>query len=483
MPTLRTQSIPANASTILSLQRSDTASWFLREDIHRALIYKVEGNSQSVTRLGFLHPIDAVILALFDGRRDFSSVEAVVRYLFDLPESRARIAVLDVLHRWHEAMEEGHRPEFPRYDPSQFVVSAEEIDLTRQRLYKPLTLTFHVSDDCMRDCIYCNVEKRRAQGLTLLPIGRWRDLASEARSLGVASVLLGGGDPFMSRDICAIVGFFIDQHIQPTVSTKSYISDRTAARLAQLGLNRIQISIDAANETIADFLTNSKGSHHHAVRSIENLIGRGIRVRTNSVLTPYNVRQAPDLARFLIGLGVDAVHMTCYGSSMYSSAPDGLFVEVSDSQWLHQEIANLSKERNSTGQVSFNYAVDPQFLSQRERKERFRTRAFCSAGRWGFVGHSDGKVTLCDELPVREPFIVGDLTHQSIMDVWQSPLIEQLIFPPQDMFAGTVCHECTEFEACHLGKGRCFRDALKAFGVFHAPTPDCPRAPVGRRLC
>jgi radical SAM protein with 4Fe4S-binding SPASM domain len=225
-------------------------------------------------------------------------------------------------------------------------------------------------------------------------------------------------------------------------------------------------------------MTGSESFFEQAVATIRNLVAAGLLVRVNIVVTKRNVKQVPDLVRLLFDLGVSMVRSSPMGRSFYVQGTEQLFLDQEEAEWLRSEIKNLKVY----GDVSFGEAIDDSFLSLDEKTKRFAGRAMCTAGRWGLVMHSDGKVTLCDEMPSSPEFVVGDLTHQTISEVWESSQIDQLIYPEQMLFEGTVCDSCEDFEACHHEQGRCFRDALKAYGRFHAPAPSCPKAPIGIRL-
>jgi radical SAM protein with 4Fe4S-binding SPASM domain len=455
--------------------------WAMRNDVRRALIYQQSLDSQAVIGLSLMHPIEAVILALFSGQRTARGVSRDVASLFETPQERAESAVKRVLALRREAVEKNPvRDSF--YNPADFVVPANQIDLSSWRLYKPIMLIMHVSDDCMRNCLYCNVEKRRRSVISEMPVQRWAELAAECRALGVACVQLSGGDPFFRKDAIAIVSTFLDQGIHPLVATKSLISKQAAQKLFCAGLKRIQVSIDAPFLELADRLTGSTGYYPQAVSSIQNSLEAGITVRTNTVVTALNVRYVPQLVRFLAGLGVDMISLTQFGSSLYVDHNRELFLSTADAEWLKSQMPGLQQEIGPRSVTRFSYHLDASFTDPNERARIFAERSRCTAGRWAMVIHSDGKVTLCDEMPLQPAFVVGDVSRQSIADVWESPLIASLTRPSQGDFAGTVCHGCIEFEVCHSDKGRCFRDAYKAFGKFHAPMPLCPRAPAGTRL-
>jgi MoaA/NifB/PqqE/SkfB family radical SAM enzyme len=467
---------------VLALKADGDTRWCLRDDVRRVVIYELTTETEDINKCGLLHPTEAVILALFDGERTIADVDCRVEYLFEVDATVARTMVDNLLKRWKEALQEGKPPGGNIYDPAKFVIPADQVDLQTPRLYKPLSLNCHLSDDCMRHCIYCNVQKARTQDLNLLPLARWEQLAEECAELEMPCLTLAGGDPFMRPDMERIIGFFLRRGLHPFLVTKSLIRPDRAQRLAEMGIRRMQISMDAPVPYLADMLTGSHGFFAEVTASIRNLTAAGIIVRVNSVITHFNVRQVPRLIDLLFGLGISTISLTCFARSLYLSEEENadLFPDANDRQWLEGMYARRSAEERH--RVHLQTPKDSSEYSVEEKYIRFPERPVCSAGRWGLIVRSDGKVTLCDELPPTESELVGDLSHQSLMEVWRSQRLDELVSPSRKKFVGTVCYDCEDFDRCHQDRGRCVRDALKAYGQFYAPVPDCPRAPTAPRL-
>jgi len=468
-------------SSILGLKRSGNMVWGLRNDVRRAILYECMEDIQGINRVGYIHPAEAVLIAHFNGRRTIQQVETEIAEAFDIPPEAACAEVDSLLKRWGDCFDPNCGPDVPQYNPQDFVVPAEEIDLTSRRLYKPLSLLLHVSDDCMRKCIYCNVEKRPTKSTRELSLARIEELIAEMKRIPTVTTILGGGDPFMRREIMEILQMFFDAKVKFFLTTKSHITRTRAEQLARMGLKQMQISIDAPTAELADFLVGTPGFFHHALDSIRNLRDCGIQVRTNTVLTSHSIQYAHELVTLLAGLGVETIQLGPVGRSLYTDS-EGLLCNFDDVLRLDEQLPEIRNQLPLGVKVNFSYSKDNSLVPVEERAANFPKRAVCSAGRWAMIVLSDGKVILCDELQVKDEHIIGDVTTQSLMEVWHSSRMKDFIFPQREQFQGTACFDCPDFEACHTGPGRCFRDALKAYGSLHAPAPGCPRAPQGPRL-
>jgi MoaA/NifB/PqqE/SkfB family radical SAM enzyme len=464
--------------SIMCLKHSSTSSYCLRHDVRRSLLYETNSEGHTVIRATLIHPTQAILLALFDGRRTLGAVMALGAQIFACTEGEICQAISSLLDSIPDLLMEQNGKADISYEPLAFLVPAHEIDMHSTRLYHPLSLVLRVTETCTRRCRYCYVQNREIPRSKQLPLGRLRELFDECSALNVAEVVLGGGDPLVRSDIVELIGAMIARGIMPFISTKAHVSKDLARNLAGVGLDWIQVSVDSFDPATVDYLTNSRGALAEITDSINNLRNSGISIRANCLLTRVNIHTVPALMRELDTLGVNRVILSKIGLSMYSKESGGLLPRQADLDWL--------RERLLRSESSVTLPIDDSSFendgASGNKLAAFRRRAHCTGGRTSLVAHSDGKVTLCEELPITPDLTVGDLSSNSLLEVWNSPRIAELLHPLRESFAGTVCATCAEFEECHNGPGRCFRDALKAYGSFYSPSPNCPKAPPACRL-
>jgi len=461
----------------------ESSQWHLKHDVKRVLLYETLELGIVINRTSMLTPNEAIIIALFDGKRTIKDVIAIAADIFGETPQKAESSVDAIIGKWSMALEEKSDNSItPQYDPMKFVIPAWKVDNVTKRLFSPISIQFRVSDSCMRNCVYCNIQTKPHEEMNLLPLERWNQLAQEVKEMDICSILLSGGDPFIHKDIVEIIHCFIKQGIHPFVSTKSFISTETSKKLKEINLKEIQISIDAPVSSIADFLTQSPGYFDQIIQTIKNVKEENIKVTTNTVVTSYNILLIPQLIRMLNEMGIKRIKLSQYGRTMFNEHDDTYFVSEKGNAWLNNELEKLKEELPGV-KVSFSYIPDYSTISDvEEKKKKFNNRAICTGCVWAFVVSGDGRVIPCDEIPLTDDNVVGDVRTHSLQEVWDSPKALRYSSPPRDYFKGTVCYECEDFDACHQGKGRCFRDALKAYDSLFAPTPLCWKSPKGRRL-
>lgn len=265
-------------------------------------------------------------------------------------------------------------------------------------------------------------------------------------------------------------------------ATKCELSYRVVKRLADIGIQWVQVSMDCHEPLIADLMTGTKGYLERARRTISRLIQCGINVRVNAVLTSYNVKFVVTFAKWLIRLGVRQINFARYSRSAYRHTSDALFISDADGKHVNEHISALQEHHPDIEITTDADNLDPFTMTQEQRKIIWQQRSVCTAGTQGLTIAPDGKVTICEQLPTVGETCVGDVSKEGIAKVWESERIYELIRPSREKFRGTVCYDCPDFNACHRYQGRCLRDAFRAYGTIWAPAPLCPKAPPGVRL-
>jgi radical SAM protein with 4Fe4S-binding SPASM domain len=251
-----------------------------------------------------------------------------------------------------------------------------------------------------------------------------------------------------------------------------------------MGLDTIQISIDAKSPEIIEKMVGIANYGQRILNTIHYLGEAGIRVRTNSVLTPINTSDVGNLARYLAELPyVFKSSYTCYARSLYCHK-DELFCSLEETEKFKSELDTIKKAFPKKGIFFNGIPSNPYDDDEPRRTANFRNRPMCTANQRSIFVLPDGSVTVCEEIYSHKEFIIGDLNNQSLLEVWNSPRALELDRPDRNKVPDGACRDCVDFTLCRKGTGRCFRDTMKAYGMNHPhwPDPRCPRAPVGNRI-
>ncbi|MFW2440639.1 MAG: radical SAM protein [Arenicellales bacterium] len=351
-----------------------------------------------------------------------------------------------------------------------------------KRLDTPLSLVLLPTYRCTTDCIYCYAERPNKSKAKELPTKRWIEILEEAGRLGVDMVVFSGGDPLTYTGIMKLLKVTKKYGMCYVLPTKTKITQKKAETLARsLSENgEIQISVDSFDPKIAEFMTQTPNYDQRAKDSIRNLINAGLPVRTNTVVTPFNFECLTDLIKALRNLGITRSHITNYNRTHYRH-DDRLLLSAEQIEELNDTVNQLRYELQ-WDELICSAAPRDFSIPGNNTLEEWENRASCSGGHSAMTILPNGHVTLCEQVPDDVSFVVGDVSGQSLQEVWDSQNLMDFIMPKRNLFKGTACEECHEFDKCHGIYGRCFKDSFFTFGKVYAPSPNCPHSEKGIRL-
>lgn len=373
-----------------------------------------------------------------------------------------------------------HSPSFPS-DISALlpnrVTPGEEARLTR-----PLSVYIAFTNRCKFKCSYCYAERPQTTEMSLT---EWIAVFDELQRHGIFIVDIGGTDLFTRSDAIELLQEMVNRQFVFFVSTKSGLSYSTLQRMAHMGIGvdnvpphlqrPIQVSLDSMDEDEAASLTGKPDALRQALHSIDRMIAVGMKPRVKCVLTSRNSNQMRPLTTALVSRGIYSLHFVQYGRSFYRH-DDAYFVTMKQKHALEKEFNQLKQEYPNIDLTYDGVAgSDGSDSTQRFSIQQWDKRNFCSAGRSTMLINPNGDVTLCEQIPHREEHIVGNINTASLMDIWNSERMRNYIYPARERFTGSVCYSCDQFDDCHKGRGRCFREAMFAFGSIYDAPPQCPK--------
>jgi cyclic pyranopterin phosphate synthase len=186
--------------------------------------------------------------------------------------------------------------------------------------YRPLTdpfgrtityLRVSVTDRCDFRCVYCMSEDMtflpKREVLTLEELDR---LCSAFVARGVRKLRLTGGEPLVRRDIMTLFRR-LSRHLAAgdlddlTVTTNGSQLARYAGELADLGVRRVNVSVDTLDPVRFRQITR-RGELDRVMTGIAAARAAGLRVKVNAVaLKGVNEHEFDDMIRWAHGLGMD----------------------------------------------------------------------------------------------------------------------------------------------------------------------------------
>jgi MoaA/NifB/PqqE/SkfB family radical SAM enzyme len=190
-------------------------------------------------------------------------------------------------------------------------------------------LWIYTNYDCNLSCSYCVAEstpQAPRRGLDLETV--WQ-LVDEAVALDFQEVFLTGGEPFILRDIYAMLAYASDRLPTTVLTNGMLLRGKRLDQLADVASDRlvVQVSLDGARPEHHD-PHRGQGSWAGAVEGLQALRERGLRVRVSATITPANQDHLDELRAFCAGLGIEGEDLLIRPTARRGFAREGLEVGV-----------------------------------------------------------------------------------------------------------------------------------------------------------
>ena len=163
-------------------------------------------------------------------------------------------------------------------------------------------LRISVTDRCDLRCQYCMSEKMsflpKADLLTLEELAK---ISHRFIDFGVEKIRISGGEPLVRKDIMELFAQLsprLDQDLSElTLTTNGTQLSKFADRLASLGVQRINLSLDSLDPDVFSKLTR-RDVLSQVLDGIQAAKEAGLKVKINTVLLPDNLAEIPEMMRW-----------------------------------------------------------------------------------------------------------------------------------------------------------------------------------------
>ena len=173
-------------------------------------------------------------------------------------------------------------------------------------------LRVSVTDRCNFRCRYCMPRERFGKEHNFLPKSKIlsyeeiQKFVLACKPLGLSKVRITGGEPLLRRDLPKLVRQISSLDLEVALTTNGSFLSREAARLAEAGLDRVTISLDAIDQELHSIITDSNVPVSDVLEGIADAVRSGLGpVKVNCVVQRgVNESQIPKLVQQFRGTGV-----------------------------------------------------------------------------------------------------------------------------------------------------------------------------------
>ena len=297
-----------------------------------------------------------------------------------------------------------------------------------------------------------------------------------------------GGEVFLYKDWKRLMKLMSQMEYQPLISTKIPMRKEHIDIIKDLNLNirPIQFSLDTMIKDHLYKILNIKDPYYDDVLNMFSLLEENkVDYVIHSVISRFNdsiddIKSLIDFfsdKHYLKKWMLDPAKCSMYNGREYSSYKTTIEKLNAVIECIDKSIAN--------GQITYDVEkpkpiVNMNSISIEKKAKSFADRTMCTANLNALYILPDGKVTVCEELYWHPRFLLGDLTKQSIKEIWNSQKAKDLFFLKQESLQeSSPCRTCEEFKECREYKHICWRETILAYGKDKWDYPDirCPKAP------
>jgi len=329
----------------------------------------------------------------------------------------------------------------------------EEMTLKAMRLNIPLSVQIDLTYRCNERCVHCYLDHNDHGEMTTAEI---KHLLEEMAEAGVFILTMSGGEIFLRKDFFEILEYARQLTFCVKLKTNAIlIREREAARIRELGVESIQISIYSHRPEVHDAITLIPGSLQRSLNAVRFLKSQGLRVIMANVLMTQNVRDYTGVRALAAELGVE-----CTLDPTITPMMDG-----------DRSVLGLGIDRDSLRRV-FRDAdlvgdVDEFCAIGETPGENELTSTPCSAGHTTCYVSPYGDVFPC----VQFPLPTGNVRQQRFIDIWRhsDQMKDVRSIRVKDL---TTCTSCTHVGSCTRCPGLAYME-----GNMRGPSSqDCEKS-------
>ncbi len=341
------------------------------------------------------------------------------------------------------------------------------MNLLKPQVAPPLWLLAELTYRCPLQCPYCSNPLDFAQQEKELTTQQWIEVFKQARQMGAVQLGFSGGEPLVRKDLPELIraarglGFYTN-----LITSGIGLTEKKIDAFADAGLDHIQISFQASDETLNAALAGSQKAFRQKLAMAKAVKAHGYPMVLNFVLHRHNIDRMAQIIELAIELEADDVELaTCQFYGWAQLNREGLLPTREQIARAEEVVAHYREKMKDSGNLANLLFVTPDYYEERPKG--------CMGG-WGAIFLSvtpEGMALPCHsarQLPVAFPSV----REHTLQEIWY----ESFGFNKYRGFdwMPEPCRSCSEKEK-DFGGCRC--QAFMLTGNADNADPVCAKSP------
>lgn len=310
------------------------------------------------------------------------------------------------------------------------------------------TIYFYLTEGCNLRCRHCWINPKFQTKKTEWPaidFELFKDIIAQGKKLGLSSVKLTGGEPFIHPKIHEILDHIAKENLGLTIETNGVeCTPKIVKGMKKSKRPFISVSIDGADPETHEWVRGVKGSFNAAIKGIRNLVSEGIHPQVIMSIMRYNKDQMEAVVRLAEKEKCESVKFnlvtpTARGEKMHDMG-ETLSIEelIQLGDWVEKKLSASTKLR-------IVYSHPPAFrpLGKMFAQPEGRCGIFSIVGVLG-----SGKYALCGIGETVPDMVFGHAAKDKLADIWNNNPLLNKIRKGLPLKLKGICRDCLLKRRC-----------------------------------
>jgi pyrroloquinoline quinone biosynthesis protein E len=334
----------------------------------------------------------------------------------------------------------------------------------------PAGLLAELTHRCPLQCPYCSNPLELDRANRELTADEWGETFVQAAAMGALQLHLSGGEPTARRDLDRILAHAVAAGLYTNLVTAAVLLSRDQlTRLAEIGLDHLQVSVQDVVPESADRISGYRGglAKKRDVARWTHELGLGLTI--NAPIHRLNIDHLPEIIDFAVEVGaqrLEVAHIQYYAWAQKNRAA---LIPTREKFLESIEIVNEAKARLA-GVLNFDFVAHDHYA---------RLPKACMGG-WGrsiIMVTPSGQVLPCHAAQTLPGLVFDNVRERALADIWRHG-------SAFETFRGTgwMKEPCRSCERREIDYGGCRCQAFAVAGDAAATDPACHLSPNHARF-
>ena len=285
--------------------------------------------------------------------------------------------------------------------------------------YTPERIDFLITKHCNLNCKHCFENASPAINNADIDIPKLFNLFVQMDELNVKTLKITGGEPFSYPNIDIILDYISNLRFDTIILTNGMLLTEKLVSIINKGFIKLGISLDGITAESHDFLRGN-GSFSILTKKLKMLVNSGSYFCITTSVNRNNFNDIESIAKYVLEeLGAKTFYVNQLKPLGRAQKNNGIFLTEKEYFNIIDRVNTLKDKYGTRIEISDD-AVLEEFSYSSGCKMTDETPIVCSAGNNHFSIDSNLNVFPCVYGHDFPDYIMGNLSSQSILEVWKS---------------------------------------------------------------